>query len=173
MPQPPLSSQINTVDVIATQRHVLGTSLLTGCRLQAADVNVPPNGVNTVDVIATQAFFLARTSGFAQTGRYNFNPASRTYTGITSSQTAQNYATVVLGDTAPVFVPRPEGQSQTEAGDDASSRELPATVAAVTLPELAVDAFVTNFTPQVTTTNIDRDRVSWSDSRVISPSTKE
>ena len=155
LPQPPGSSQINTVDVIATQRHVLGTVLLSGCRLTAADVNDPPNGVNTVDVIATQAFFLARTSGFAQTGKYKFTPASRTYTGITSNQTAQNYTTVVLGDTAPAFVPRPEGQPQTEAGDDAVPRELPATVAAVTLPDVAVDAFVTNFTAQVTTTNIN------------------
>ena len=72
---------INTVDVIATQRHflVIGTPL-AGCRLTAADVNGDTN-VNTVDVIAIQRFFLGLTTGIANVGKYQFTPASRTYPG--------------------------------------------------------------------------------------------
>src|SRR5213079_1248879 len=55
---PPGSTGINTVDVVATQRHflVIGTPL-TGCRLTAADVN-GDSAVNTVDVVAIQRYFL-------------------------------------------------------------------------------------------------------------------
>src|SRR5213078_4113145 len=48
----PGSTGINTTDVIATQRHFLNITLLTGCRLAAGDVNADSN-VNTTDVIAT------------------------------------------------------------------------------------------------------------------------
>src|SRR5205814_2443007 len=53
--RPAGSSGITTVDVIAIQRHFLNISLLTGCKLTAADVN-GDNTVNTVDVIAVQRF---------------------------------------------------------------------------------------------------------------------
>ena len=64
----PGSAGINTVDVIAVQRHflILGTPL-SGCRLTAADVN-GVGGINTVDVIAIQRFFLGNTTGIANTG---------------------------------------------------------------------------------------------------------
>ena len=103
------SAGINTVDVIAMQGHALGRPpLLTGCRLTAADVD--QNGsINTVDVIAVQAFALGRTSGFANTGKYQFSPVSRSYPGVASNQTAQNYDALVLGDIATTFVHRPEG----------------------------------------------------------------
>jgi len=99
----PSSPGINTVDVIATQRHFLNIALLSGCRLTAADVNMDTS-VNTVDVIAIQRFFLGLSTGIANTGKYRFNPASRSYTGIASNQTAQNYDTLVFGDVAPSFV---------------------------------------------------------------------
>ena len=54
----PGSAGINTVDVLATQRHFLNIELIpAGCRLTAADVNGDTN-VNTVDVLAIQRFFL-------------------------------------------------------------------------------------------------------------------
>ena len=82
----PGSAGINTVDVIATQRHflVIGTPL-SGCRLTAADVN-GVGGVNTVDVIAIQRFFLGLTTGIANTGKYQFTPASRTYPGLVATR---------------------------------------------------------------------------------------
>jgi hypothetical protein len=100
---PPGSTPINTVDVVATQRHFLmiGTPL-TGCRLTAADVN-GDNVVNTVDVIGIQRFFLGLSTGIANTGKYKFNPANRTYSGIVSDQTAQNYDALVFGDVASPF----------------------------------------------------------------------
>ena len=96
-------ARINTVDVIATQRHflVLGTPL-SGCRLMAADVN-GDNAVNTVDVIAIQRFFLSQTTGIANVGHYHFSPVSRSYPGIVSDQTAQNYDALVFGDVASPF----------------------------------------------------------------------
>ena len=77
-------------------------SLLECCRLTAADVS-GDTAINTVDVIAIQRFFLAQTTGFANTGKYQFNPANRTYSGIASNQTGQNYDTLVLGDVASPF----------------------------------------------------------------------
>src|SRR5207248_8102851 len=72
-------SNINTVDVIAVQRHflVLGTPL-SGCRLTAADVNAD-SAVNTVDAIAIQRFFLGLTTGTANVGKFAFSPPNRSY----------------------------------------------------------------------------------------------
>jgi Kelch motif/Dockerin type I domain len=100
----PGSAGINTIDVVATQRHFLtiGT-LLTGCRVTAADVN-GDGAVNTVDVIAIQRFFLGLSSGIANVGKYQFDPANRTYPGVVSDQTAQNYDTLIFGDVASPFV---------------------------------------------------------------------
>ena len=67
----PGSAGINTVDVVATQRHFLNIALLSGCRLTAADVNGDAM-VNTVDVIAIQRFFLGLSTGIANTGKYQF-----------------------------------------------------------------------------------------------------
>ena len=101
---PPGSAGINTVDVVATQRHFLmiGTPL-TGCRLTAADVN-GDNAVNTVDVVAIQRYFLILSTGIANVGKYQFTPTSRSYLGIVSDQTGQNYDALVLGDVASPFV---------------------------------------------------------------------
>ena len=99
----PSSTGIDTVDVIAIQRHFLNLGTpLSGCRLTAADVN-GLNGVDTVDVIAVQRFFLGLTTGIANTGKYKFTPANRTYPGIVNDQTAQNYDTLVFGDVASPF----------------------------------------------------------------------
>ena len=107
--QDPGSASINTVDVIAIQRHFLdlGTPL-SGCPLMAADVN-GVSGVNTVDVIAVQRFFLGLTTGTANTGQYQFTPANRSYPGLVSDQTGQNYDALVFGDVAASFVHRPGG----------------------------------------------------------------
>jgi hypothetical protein len=99
----PGSNNINTVDVIAVQRHFLNLGTpLSGCRLTAADVN-GDSSVDTVDVIAIQRFFLGLSTGIANVGKYQFTPVSRTYTGIVSDQTAQNYDTLVFGDVASPF----------------------------------------------------------------------
>src|SRR2546430_193925 len=83
-------------------KHVRRT-FPSGCRLTAADVN--GNGViNTVDVIAIQRFFLGLTTGIANVGKYQFIPANRTYSGVVSDQTAQNYDTLIFGDVASHFV---------------------------------------------------------------------
>ena len=100
----PGSANINTVDVIATQRHFLNLGIpLSGCRLAEADVT-GINGVDTIDVIAIQRFFLGLSTGIANVGKYQFNPTSRTYPGVVSDQTAQNYDTLVFGDVASHFV---------------------------------------------------------------------
>jgi hypothetical protein len=150
----PGSAGITTVDMVATQRHFLNLALLSGCRLIAADVN-GDTAINTVDIIAIQRFFLGLSTGIANTGQYQFTPANRTYPGIVSDQTGQNYDTLVFGDVASPFADRPEGPSQTAAGDGTSAGEVPATVAALSLPNAAVDTSVTNFIVQVTTTAID------------------
>jgi uncharacterized delta-60 repeat protein len=102
--RPTGSAGITTVDVIAVQRHFLTIGVpLSGCRLTAANVN-GVGGIDTVDVIAIQRFFLGLSTGLGNTGKYNFAPANRTYTGITSNQSAQNYDALIYGDVALPYV---------------------------------------------------------------------
>ena len=98
----PGSTGINTMDVLAVQRHFLTISLLTGCSLAAADVN-GDNRADTSDVIAIQRFFLGLTTGTSNVGSYRFTPASRSYSPPVDNQFDQNYDTIVLGDVASPF----------------------------------------------------------------------
>ena len=100
----PGSPNINTIDVVATQRHFLQIVPLSGCRLKAADVN-GDNTVNTIDALAIRQFFFAHPS--VNVGKYQFTPASRTYPGLMSNQTGQNYDTLIFGDVASPFADRP------------------------------------------------------------------
>ena len=96
-------------ECIAVQKHFLGTALLSGCRLKAADVNAD-NNVNTLDVLAIRQFFLGHSS--ANVGKYQFTPANRSYPGIVSDQTAQNFDTLIFGDVISAFADRVGGSSQ-------------------------------------------------------------
>ena len=100
----PGASAINTIDVVAVQRHflIIGTPL-AGCQLSAADVN-GSNGVDTIDVVAIQRFFLSNSTGIANVGKYQFLPTNRIYSGPVTDQTGQNYNALVFGDVAGVFV---------------------------------------------------------------------
>ena len=150
----PGSAGINGVDVLAVQRHFLGIALIpAGCQLTAADVNGDTN-INGVDVLAIQRFFLGLTSGTANVGQYQFTPANRTYPSLISNQTAQDYDALVFGDVASGFVHRAGGPSQAALGDGMSADEVASTVAAVALPEVAVDS-KSNFNAAVRTTAID------------------
>ncbi len=153
----PGSPNINTVDVIATQRHFLNLGTpLSGCRRTAADVN-GDTAINTVDVIAIQRFFLTLSTGIANTGKYKFTPVNRTYAGIVGSQTGQNYDTLVFGDTAASFVELLDGPSQTAPNDGMTAGKVAPTVAAVALPEVAFDSSKSNsnFISAVKTSIID------------------
>lgn len=98
------SAGINTVDVIAVQRHFLNLGTpLSGCRLTAANVTFD-SVINTVDVIAIQRFFLGFGGGQTKTGMYQFDPVNRVYGGIVSQQTDQNYEALIFGDVASPFV---------------------------------------------------------------------
>lgn len=99
----PGSPGINTTDVIAIQRHFLNLTPLSGCRLTAADVDGDTN-VNTVDVIGVQRFYLGLSTGTADVGKYQFNPASRSYPGVITDQSTQDYDTLIFGDVATPFV---------------------------------------------------------------------
>jgi hypothetical protein len=95
---------IDTIDIVATQRHFLNIAPISpGCRLAAADVNGDAT-INTIDVVAIQRFFLGQSTGTANVGKYQFSPASRMYQAINSDQADQNYDTLVVGDVAPPFV---------------------------------------------------------------------
>jgi hypothetical protein len=98
----PGSANINTVDVIAVQKQFLTGTFLSGCKLTAADVNGDAL-VNTQDVIAIQRFFNGQTTAIANVGKYSFTPVNRTYTGVVTGQSAQNYDTLVFGDVASPF----------------------------------------------------------------------
>ncbi len=102
----PATPTINTVDIVAVQRHFLQFGLLTGCKLLAADVNAD-NLVNTVDAIAIRQFFFGHPS--AAVGIYKFIPASRSYPSVTGDQTNQNYDVLIFGDIASPYASRPPG----------------------------------------------------------------
>jgi len=124
----PGAAGINTVDVIATQRHFLNIAPLPpGCRFTAADVN-GDTVINVVDVIAIQRFSLGLSTGIANTGKYQFTPGNRSYLELASDQTGQNYDALVFGDVGSSFVHRPEVPSQDSAGDGTSAGEVPAPV---------------------------------------------
>lgn len=107
----PGSPGIDTIDVVAIQRQFLNQGVpLSGCPLIAADVNAD-SSVDTIDVIATQRFFLGLSTGIGNAGQHLFNPASRSYSGVTNNQTNQNYSTLVFGDVTGSFVYRPGGSA--------------------------------------------------------------
>ena len=154
----PGSLGIDTLDVVAVQRHflVLGPPL-SGCHLAAADVN-GAGGVNPVDVMAIQKFFLIIPGSF-NVGQYQFTPTSRSYTPLNSDQTAQDFDTLIFGDVVATFADRAGGPSQDAAGD-LMVGGVPATVAEVALPEVAaaqlrMQAAKSNFIAAMTTTDID------------------
>jgi hypothetical protein len=100
----PGSAGINTVDLVAVQRHFLNlTPIPPGCSLTAADVN-GDTLITTTDVVAIQRFVLGLSTGIANTGTYQFSPADRTYPGVVSDQSGQNYDALVFGDVASTFV---------------------------------------------------------------------
>jgi len=161
----PSAPGINIVDVVAAQRHFLNVALIPpGCRRTAADVN-GDTVINVVDVVAIQRFSLGQSNGIANTGRYQFTPASRSYPGVVTDQTGQDYDTLVFGDIVSPFADRLEGPSQTGMDDgtgvsalsglNTSAEEVPVTISTLSLPNVAVDPVVTNFTLQVTTTEIN------------------
>ncbi len=87
---------------MATQKHFLGLALLSGCPLTAANVN-GDSTVDTIDVIAIQRFFLGVTMEPGIQEITDFTPVNRTYSGVTSSQSGQNYSSFVFGDVVPPF----------------------------------------------------------------------
>jgi hypothetical protein len=152
-PLAPGSDGITTVDVLAVQRHFLGITVIPpGCRLTAADVN-GDSSVTTVDILAIQRFFLGFSTGTANVGKYNFNPANRSYPTVTGDQTGQNYDALIFGDVASTFVHRPTGSSPDEAKD--GTAEIAPTVAKVVLPQVVSDRSKNDLTAAVTTTTID------------------
>ena len=150
----PGSLGINTTDVLAAQRQFLGVTLLTGCRLTAADVN-GDNQVNTTDVIAIQRFYLGLSIGIANVGKYRFSPASHSYPAFAGDQTGQNYDVLILGDVIATFADRLVGPAQDAGASDSGGGEVAATVAAVTLPKVAVDQSKGNFIAAVKASAID------------------
>jgi hypothetical protein len=98
------STGINTIDVVATQRHFLGiVPFPAGCQQAAADVN-GDSMVTTIDVIGIQRFALGLTAGLANTGQYLFDPPNRVYFSLVTSQTEENYDACVFGDVVSPFV---------------------------------------------------------------------
>src|SRR4029077_18886397 len=73
------------------------------CGLTTADAN-HDGVINTVDVIAIQRFFVGLSTGTADVGKYNFIPASRTYSTVVANQFYQSYETLLLGDVVSQFV---------------------------------------------------------------------
>lgn len=92
----PGTAGIDTIDVIAVQRHYLNNPL-TGCSLIAADID--GNGrIDTIDAVGIQRFAVGGTVGIADVGKYRFAPVNRTYLNLMTDQNDQDYDTVLVGD---------------------------------------------------------------------------
>ena len=105
-------SAINTIDIVAIQRHYLSVTIIPpGCRRSAGDVNGDAF-INTIDAVAVQRFYLNVGTGIASTGQYRFNPVNRTYQGISTNQTGQNYDAYILGDVAAPYASRDGGTTE-------------------------------------------------------------
>jgi hypothetical protein len=141
-PLTPAADNINTLDVIAMQRHFLriGTPL-SGCPLTAADVN-GDTAVNSVDIIAVQRFVLGFLSGTANVGNYQFNPLSRVYSTVTNNQTNQNYDALIFGDVTAGFVHR--GESSSDLGSGEADNRTTADRASTTVAVLALSEATTS-----------------------------
>lgn len=150
----PTSSSINTADMIAIHRHIFQiTPIPPGCRLAAADVT-GDGVVDTFDIVAIQRFYLGRTTGIANVGKYQFTPVNRSYPGILSDQTAQDYETLVFGDVAPPFAEPSNGQVSS-AADKSLSVSAPAAGVEISLPRIDVEISGSSFIAPVTTTAIN------------------
>lgn len=99
-PLAPGSSQINTVDVLAVQRHYIGLISLTGCAFTAGDVN-GSGRIDTVDAVAIQRFVVGLSTSIANTGKYQFAPINRVYNLIVVNQVVQDYSGLIFGDVVP------------------------------------------------------------------------
>jgi hypothetical protein len=136
----PGSVSINTVDVIAIERHFLNiVSLPPGCRLTAADVNGDTE-INTIDVVGIQRFYLGLSTGIANVGKYQFSPATRTYPNLASDETNQDYDALTFGDVAAPFSGQAEVQAETRMSDNANRGERLPIAKEVTLPQFLIDS---------------------------------
>ena len=150
----PGAAGIDSVDVVAVQRHFLKIALIPpGCQQDAADVN-DDGFIAGVDVIAIQRFYLGFATGTANVGKYRFNPTSRSYASLTTNQTAQNYDALIVGDAVSPFSERPANPSP----DGGSTDEVASTVASVELPEIVLTKSKHDFIAPATTTAIDVNR---------------
>jgi hypothetical protein len=157
----PASSGIDTIDVVAVQLHYLKLlSIPAGCRRTAADVTFD-NNIDTVDAIAIQRFYLGQSTGIANTGKYKFTPANRTYISLMTNLFNENYDALIYGDVASSYVHLPEtgpeeaGGSTTLTTGGSTTLSTSATVGTVSLPNAAVGLGRGNFSAAVTTTEID------------------
>ena len=119
--------------------------------MKAADVN-GDNFINTIDIVAIQRFFLGAPTGIANVGKYYFMPTTRTYSGIETNQTEQNYDGVVFGD---VVAPFSTGAVNASPIAAEYETEIVPTVAVVALPNIAVDSSINEFNAEVVTSTID------------------
>src|SRR5439155_10659759 len=123
-----------------------------GCALTAADAD-KDSTVDTVDAIAIQRFFLGSNSGTAHVGEWQFNPANRPYSNLTTSQSSQNYDALVFGDITGDLTP---SLANPDSGNSAAARPVtPSSVTTVSLPIGNIGTNVTDFTLAVTTSNIN------------------
>jgi len=149
----PMAPGIDTADVIGAQRHFMGLAPLSDCPLTAANANPAQDSiVDTVDAIAIQQFFLGASSGTADVGKWQFNPANRQYPNLTASQLSRDYSALVIGDITGDVTPTIANR---DFANSAAHPVTPSTVSMVSLPVANVGTSVTNVTQPVTTTNID------------------
>lgn len=142
----PGSPRINIVDVLAVVLPCNALPPPSGCRLIAADVNMDNlitcgSGLTPPSDSELIKNFYQVTPPYAMTGQYKFTPSAQSYAPFNLCQNGQDFDALIWGDVQAQYVYRPQGPSQTSA--------------AVTLPNVAVGASVTNFIAQVTTTAMD------------------
>ncbi len=150
----PGSAGIDGADVIGVRRHALGTVLLTGCALQAADAT-NDTFVDAADVIAVRRFALGFNTGIGSCGTWHFTPPNYSVLNVQSDLTNQDFAAYMTGDTNGDTITSPTLEAAAAAQrSSAPAPVAPEVVASVNLPVASVAVSLTNFTLPVTTTNV-------------------
>ncbi len=118
------SNGITSFDAAKVAQHAAGVVLLTGNPLIVADVS--GNGSVTSFDAGFIGKFVVGSPPYGSTGTWRFNPASRTYSSVTSSQIGEDYSALLMGEVSGNWTntgARSVANSQRRASDASSSTD--------------------------------------------------
>jgi hypothetical protein len=117
-------------DAALISRHVVGLQTLNATQLKAAMVGGGPT-LSSFDAGLLAQYIVGIPNVNNQTGQWKFTPANRMYASVTSTQTNQDYAGLLMGDVSGDWAP-PAGRPFTSVDSEFFVWDA----AAVSLPDI-------------------------------------